>query len=139
MSRRRSRPARPAGLGDYDPVPDDVVEQARAAYQTRSTGPVAAIVSDAADEHGERHVRFEHGGVRVDLHVAAAGTRWDLRGHLDPPQLRVELELEGSAVSVAEDAASGRFSFVGVPGGIMRLRLIAHEATDALTTDWFRA
>jgi len=96
-------------------------------------------VSDAAGEDGERHLHFEHEIVRIGLVVTAAGNRWDLRGHVDPPQLRVELELEAPGIAVAEDATHGGFAFEAVPSGIMRLRLLARDGAGPLTTDWFRA
>jgi hypothetical protein len=138
VSRRRSRPQWAAG-GSVDPVPDEVVEQAKAAYWTRAPGPVAAIVSDTAEEFGGRVVRFEHTGRRVELRLDAAAERWDLRGRVEPPQLRVELELDGAPVTVADDASGGRFAFEAVPPGVMRLRIVACEGAEPLLTDWFRA
>ena len=136
--RRRPHPAPATGVEGSDPVPAEVVERAQAAFEARSTGPVAAVVSDV-DDHGARHLHFVHELARLDLRVAAAGTRRDLRGQVDPPQLRVELELEGSAITVTEDAASDRFGFAGVPGGIMRVRLFAREGAAPVATEWFRA
>lgn len=139
MSRRRPRPAWAAGPGDFDRPPDEVIERAKAAYQRRTTGPVAAIVSDAVGPHGERRLRFEHGLRAVDLVVSNAAGRWDLRGRTEPPVFRVELELEASPLTIAEDATGGAFAFEGVPGGVMRLRLVAVKGAEALVTDWFRA
>jgi hypothetical protein len=41
---------------------------------------VAVVVSDALDEDGERRLRFEHGGRRIEVRVSAAGERRDLDG-----------------------------------------------------------
>jgi hypothetical protein len=126
-----------AGSGDAaGRVPDEVIERAKAAYSRRSAGPVAAIVSDAIVEPGgERLLRFEHELVQVDVRVCIAGARRDVWGRVDPPQLRVELELEGSPVTVAEEATGSTFAFEGVPRGVMRL--VFHQGAQALTTDWF--
>jgi len=140
---RWSRSARVAHSGDHgERVPDEVIERAKAAFGRRSTAPVARIVSDSSDEDaqsGERRLRFEHGPVRVDLSVTAIGERRDVRGRVEPPQFRVELELDGSAVTVAKDATSGDFAFEAIPRGVTRLRLVSREGGDALTTDWFLA
>jgi hypothetical protein len=119
-------------------VPDEVIERAKAAYEKRTAGPVAAIVSDMVVEpRGERRLRFEHELAHIEVEVTAAGTRRDVRGRVQPPQLRVELELEGAPVTVAEGATRGQFAFEGVPCGAMRLRLVPHEGALVLTTDWF--
>ena len=137
----RSRSAAAAGSRNAaDRVPDEVVERAKAAYEQRSVGPLVASVSDMLIEPGGgRRLRFEHELAHVEVGVSAAGARRDLRGRVQPPQLRVELELEGSPVTVAEGAMTGEFAFEGVPRGVMRLRLVPHEGAVALTTDWFRA
>jgi len=133
----RSRSAWASGRGGDDRVPDDVKDRAKAAYERRSAGPVAAIVSDYMDEHGVRHVVFAHGRLHVRLAISRAGGRWDLNAIVDPPQLRAELELEATTVTVAEDATGGRFAFEGVPGGVMGLRLVAAEAAETVMSDWF--
>ena len=118
-------------------VPDGVIERAKAAYQRRRAGPVAAMVSDAADERGRR-LLFSDGTVRVEVVVTAAGSRWDLRGRVEPAQFRVELELEDSPLTVAADATGGSFAFEGVPAGLMRLRLLAGQGAEPNATGWFR-
>jgi hypothetical protein len=130
-----------AGSGDSgDRVPDELVQRAKAAYERRSAAPVVATVSDMLVEPGGgRRLRFEHELAHVEVGVSAAGARRDLRGRVQPPQLRVELELEGSPVAVAEEATTGQFAFDGVPRGVMRLRLVPHEGAVVLTTDWFSA
>jgi hypothetical protein len=121
-------------------VPNEVIERAKRAYQGRSAGPVAAIVTEVVVEPGgERRLRFEHELAHVEVKVSAAGARRDVRGRVQPPQLRVELELEGSSVTVAEGATGGEFAFEGVPRGVMRLRLVPHEQGIVLRTDWFSA
>jgi hypothetical protein len=134
---RRSRGDGKAGDG----VPEDVVAQARAAYARRGPEPVAEIVTDSADQDGagaDRVLRFEYpGALRLDLWVGSKGGRRSLRGRVEPPQDRVELELEGAGISVAEHASSGTFAFEGVPRGIMRLRLATEGAV--LVTAWFLA
>ena len=141
MNPRRSRSAAAAGSGDAgDRVPDEVIERAKAAYERRSAGPVMPIVSDMVVEPGgQQRLRFEHELTQVEVGVSATGTRRDLRGRVRPPQLRVELELEGSSVTLAEGATSGEFAFEGVPHGVMRLRLVPHEGAVVLSTDWFTA
>jgi hypothetical protein len=141
VSPRRSRSAAAAGSDDGgDRVPDELIELAKAAYERRSASPVVTIVSDIVVEPGgERRLRFEHELAHVEVVVSAAGARRDLRGRVQPPQLRVELELEDSPVTVAEGATRGEFAFAGVPRGVMRLRLVPDEGAVALTTDWFSA
>ena len=124
-----------------DPVPEDVVARARAAYARRATDPVVELVFDSADveEPGsERLLRFERrGAVSVELWVGSEGDRRTLRGRVVPPVERVELELEDAGIRLAESAATGVFSFDGVPRGVMRLRLASRDAT--LLTAWFLA
>jgi hypothetical protein len=121
-------------------VPDEVIERAKRAYQGRSAEPVVAIVSEVVVEPGgERRLRFEHELAHVEVKVSAAGARRDVRGRVQPPQLRVELELEGSSVTVGEGATRSEFAFEGVPRGVMRLRLVPDKEGVVLRTNWFSA
>jgi hypothetical protein len=109
-------------------VPDELIERAKAAHELRSPWPVVRVVSGMiAEPGGEQRLRLEHEPVHVELAVRAAGARRDMRGRVQPPQLRVEVELEGSPVTVAEGATRGEFAFEGVPRGVMRLPLVRHE------------
>jgi hypothetical protein len=135
---RRRRAAWAAGPGDFDPVPDEVVERAKAAFERRSRAPVVPLVSDVVDELGARHVRFENALVHVDLVVTSGSAGKDLHGRVDPPQSQAELEVDGSPVVVAADATDGTFAFDGVPLGTVRLRLVEDERSDAVSTEWLR-
>jgi hypothetical protein len=123
-----------------DRVPGDVIARAKAAYGRRPEDPLAMIVSDARDRHApgrERRLRFVHPLVCVELCVMTAGEhRCVLRGCAEPPQLRVELELEGSPLTVVEDATAGSFVVEAVPRGVMRLGLVPHDGA-RVTTEWF--
>jgi len=126
-----------------DAVPEGVVARAKAAYGRRSTAPVAALVFDSADHDDaseERTMCFEHGeAVRVELWVGQDGGRRSLRGQVQPPPGRVELELGGAGVTLVDAAPSGAFAFDGVPHGVMRLHLVGRRGVDPVPTEWFLA
>jgi hypothetical protein len=141
VSRRRARSAWAAGPDEESGrVPPEVLERAKAAFGRRGPDAVAEIVSDVAEQaHGrQRHLRFAHELVRVDLWVGRDEDHVDLRGQAEPPPVRVELELEVSPLTVAEDTPDGTFSFSGVPNGVMRLRVVPGEGAP-IATAWFLA
>jgi hypothetical protein len=143
--RRSPRSARGATSNEHggDRVPDEVVAQAKAAFATRTTGPLAALVFDSAvDENrpnAQRQLRFEYPSVTVEVAVAVHGRWRKLHGRVHPGQFRVEVELAEAQVTVAESADNGDFSFAGVPNGVMRLRLLERTGSNPVHTDWFRA
>jgi hypothetical protein len=129
------------GHGRVDPVPGEVVARAKAAFERRAVGPVAVMIprpNQHAGHSDERWLRFAHPLVLVEVLLRGVDQRCDVRGRVDPPQLHVELELEGTTVTAVEDMARGSFVFEGVPRGLARLRLVPREGS-RVTTEWFYA
>jgi hypothetical protein len=124
-------------------VPSAVVWQARAAFDTRTSSPLAALVYDSALDGNpaaaEREVRFEHASVRVELLISGHGHVRRLRGRVDPPRLRVKLELITAPFVLGDTAIGDAFAFDAVPRGVMRLRLVEPGSNDGLYSDWFLA
>jgi hypothetical protein len=139
--RRRTSGRRP--LSDvHDQVPDEVVKQAKGAFQRRTGGELAVLVYDSlVDERApeaEHRLRFEHPHEHVEVIVSRTNGECTLRGRVDRAPVRIELEMEGTDVALVEEAADGEFAFGSVPHGLKRIVLIAPDGTDPVRTDWFR-
>ena len=124
-------------------VPSAVVWQAKAAFDTRTSSPLAALVYDSALDgnpaEAEREVRFEHASARVELVISRQGPARTLRGRVDPRRLRVKLELITAPFVLGDTAIGDAFAFDAVPQGVMRLRLVEPGCNDGLYSDWFLA
>ena len=143
VGRRRFEPesAGPAPLPG-DEVPDSVVERAKSAFARRAPSTPAPLVfdsaTDAADEAGERSLRFEHPGGWVELTVSVTGAMRTIRGTASPAPQRVELEPEGGELAVWHEVSAGSFSFSGVPHGVLRLRVVGPPGSSTVYTEWVR-
>jgi hypothetical protein len=126
-----------------DDVPAAVVWNAKAAFETRTGMTLVALVFDSAFDggaaNGERQLRFEHRLLRIELVVMYHGHWCALRGRVEPRPLRVKLDLVGAPFTVPDVASGDGFWFDPVPRGLMRLRVVAEDATCRLHTDWFQA
>ncbi|HEV7656016.1 MAG TPA: hypothetical protein VGP36_14975 [Mycobacteriales bacterium] len=134
-------------LDRADPVPDQVVVEARALFGLRRLDEeLAELVRDSAEDRGGllvvrgegdvRLISFETGPVTVELQVTERGTARDLVA-----------QVSGTAVTGAEvETAAGRrhvpvedslFTVDSVPAGLLRLRLHTDTGRD-LVTSWVR-
>jgi hypothetical protein len=140
-------------VAEVDPVPDEVRQAARMAFDTRDLdAELAVLVADSARDGADpdaifdavragevadiRLLSFTGGGVQVDIEVNRTGGRLDLMGQLSgasgntcfleyPQEPAVEVELDDI----------GRFMVTGTPGGPVRLRCRSAAGTP-VTTSW---
>jgi hypothetical protein len=129
-----------------DPVPELVLETARAAFTLRTLdAELAELVHDSAVDPdlvlvrgpGDADVRmlsFEHGSVAVDLQVSETAAGRELLGLVTGAAGDVEVEQAGGRTTVPLDDA-GRFVVQGLATGPVRLHLHAEDGT-AITTSW---
>lgn len=130
-------------LEEADPVPDWLVEAAKAGYTWRTIDTeLAELVFDSdVDELAgvrgptptDRHVTFRAPGVEVEVMVA--GERRRLIGQLVPPQETVVELQHGDSVTQTKTDSLGRFSFEAVATGPARLRITTGEGR-SITTEW---
>lgn len=130
-----------------DPVPEPLLDAARAAYGLRDLDArVAELVRDSAVDapaalvrgDGRRLLSFEAGDVAIECEVRRDPARVDVLGQL----------VGGTATSITAHVAAapqtpvrvpvdghGRFSFRGLPGGVLRLGCQLADGT-VLVTSW---
>ena len=138
-------------VAEVDPVPEEVRQAARIAFDTRDLdAELAVLVADSArdgadpdvafeavragDLSGARLLSFSGGGVQVDLEVSRSGDQLDLIGQvtgaaargcfLEYPLRTLELELD----------SIGRFLVTGVQTGPVRLRCRSARGTPVRTS-----
>ena len=133
-----------------DPVPEAVVEAARAAFTWRTIDEeLAALAFDSATDAelagvrstgGARALTFEAGDVVIDVEVRAdAGVRTVLGQVVGPEGAAPALELQTPARSVALPVDElGRFLRAAVPAGPVRLRctFAPSQSLRPVTTEW---
>ena len=131
------------GLEILDPVPPEVVAAAKAAFTWRTVD--AELAEIVFDSHADalvgmrsgghpRQVTFRAPGIEIEVMVSDEG-RKDVVGQLVPPQeATVELLADGEVRTERTDRL-GRFAFIGVLGGSVRLAVVTSD--DArIVTDW---
>ena len=129
-----------------EPVPSEVVRQAKAAYMWRDVAASIALLEydSAVDDDGlarvrgtasERVLRFAGPGATVHLSVIDGGQR--LVGRLDPAAAgTVELRHPDGAITAEVDHL-GRFLFETSPRGSVSLRCTPRDAgTPSVKTEW---
>jgi hypothetical protein len=130
-------------LDASDPVPEAVLEGARAAFTWRNIDTeLAQIVFDSAreltgvrSEDVNRQVTFEAPGVEIEVMVVENGAR-RLVGQLVPPTERT-VELVGSdSVESAETDRLGRFTFDDIAPGPVRLVVLGADGERLVQTEW---
>ncbi len=146
-----------AVIAELDPVPPEVLRDARAAYDLRAIdAELAALANDSVLDRqpagvrgaeSPRSLRFEAPGLTVEVEVTALGPRRRLIGQLVPPsRARVTVRHSGGAVEVDADEL-GRFRADELPPGPVSLRcdLLAEDGegatgaiapTGPVVTDW---
>lgn len=132
-------------LDAADPVPDAVLDAARATFTWRTIdAELAALVFDSAAVGLEgvrgtettRQMTFRSPGVEIELQVVSE-TRRRIVGQLVPPQ-QAEVALHHQdATQVARSDRLGRFTFNDVPSGSIRLVCkLEDESGATVQTEW---
>ncbi len=126
-----------------DPVPDHVLDGARAAFTWRTIDTeLAELVFDSTQElagvraaEANRQVTFKAPGVEIEVMVIENGAR-RLVGQLVPPAVnRVELVGAESVHSVESDRL-GRFTFDVLEPGPVRLVVLDGDGARIVQTEW---
>jgi hypothetical protein len=129
----------------YEPLPEGVLADARAAFRRRAAGAaLARLTRDGLDgalpalRGGDaRLLTFAGGGLTVEVEVTGAGQVYQLAGQLLPPaDARVLVrhtdgELDGRA------GPAGQFVVDGVPAGLISLLFRLPDASSVVTS-WIR-
>jgi hypothetical protein len=134
-----------AAMDGADPVPEGVLEAARATFTWRTIdAELAALVFDsAADDlvgvrstETTRQMTFRTPGVEIEL-VVVSETRRRIVGQLVPPQ-EAEITLHHQdETRTARSDRLGRFTFPDVPSGSVRLTCkLADESGAVIQTEW---
>lgn len=125
-----------------DPVPDDVLDAAGAAFATRSNGDLMVLVRyslvDEGDPPDSHVLRFEHERMGIEVEVSAMATTTSLRGRTTKPAGgRFEILFFGSTLDFVQNSDDGTFAFGPLGHGVVRIALEPAGAS-RLDTDWFR-
>ncbi|MEO8829137.1 carboxypeptidase regulatory-like domain-containing protein [Lapillicoccus sp.] len=136
--------------GTVDPVPDDVVQAAKEMFGLRD--PMAVLMETVDQDEALAAVRgkvgpqmhfFEYGTVAVDLEVSTHEGFASVLGVVTTPPSSgdgsgvVSLQTSGASFDTAV-GSDGRFSFVRIPAGMLRLR-IELPGEPRMTTRWVDA
>jgi hypothetical protein len=127
-----------------DPVPQAVVEAARAAYTWRTIdAELAELTADSAmatagvrSTSAPRLLTFEGAGVEVEVEVAQTGSTRHLSGQLVPmgsAQITIRWS-SGSQETTADEL--GRFAIDRVPAGSVSLAILRTGAQQPIVTSW---
>jgi len=126
-----------------DPIPEHVLEGARAAFTWRTIDTeLAELVFDSSreltgvrSEDTDRQVTFRAPGVEIEVMVVENGTR-RLIGQLVPPS-ETTVELVGAdAVYSATTDRLGRFVFDELAPGPVRLVVLGADGARIVQTEW---
>lgn len=134
-----------AALDAADPLPESVVEAAKATFTWRTIdAELASLVFDSAAEElagvrsaeATRQMTFRTPGVEIELVVVSETSR-RLVGQLVPPQpAEVTLHHETDTRTAQSDSL-GRFTFHDVPTGSVRLTCkLAGDEGAVVQTEW---
>lgn len=122
------------------PVPTEVTEAARAAFDHRAAGSLATLVDDAveaAGSGGRRRLKWTTETCEIAADISPVADRWTVVGHIDGAALvAASVEVPGSTTeceSTGDDFRAG-----DVPSGPMRLLLDIRDGarTCRVHTDW---
>jgi hypothetical protein len=127
-----------------DPVPDRVIQGARAAWTWRTIDEeLAELVFDSAaeltgvrSEDTARQLTFRAPGMEIEVMIVDEASR-RVVGQLIPPGTYI-VQLLSSDDVVREEHADrlGRFAFDAVAPGPVRLAVIDPDGTHIVTTEW---
>ena len=126
-----------------DPVPDRVLDGARAAWTWRTIDEeLAELVFDSAaeltgvrSEDTARQLTFRAPGMEIEVMVTDEATR-RIVGQLVPPGAFTITLLVGDAALAETTDRLGRFSFDAVAPGPVRLVVADPDGTAVVTTEW---
>ncbi len=127
-----------------DPVPDRVIEGARAAWTWRTIDQeLAELVFDSAaeltgvrSEDTARQLTFRAPGMEIEVMIVDEASR-RVVGQLVPPgSFTVQLLSSDDLVREETTDRLGRFSFDAVAPGPVRLAVIDPDGTPIVTTEW---
>ena len=126
-----------------EPVPGEVVEQARSAFNVSRSGELAELVEDTlVDKHhpaGDHLLRFQHRSVKIQARVRAGEDGPTLGGEIRPrTAVVVESESYRQDQKIVAQACDGTFGFGPLGPGLIRLRISAPGLSALVRTDWFR-
>ena len=133
-----------------DPVPDDVVELGRAAFELRHTDAIlmtmatevlsGADLRAAGDQGSSRLHVFEHDGVSIEVEVTARGEFARAVGIVDDSSGAVlsgaHVSVETTSSSTTVDLEGGRFTVERVPLGLARV-VLERSGERLMVTPWF--
>jgi hypothetical protein len=130
-------------LSVTDPVPDEVLAGARAAWTWRTIDEeLAMLVFDSASEltgvrseDTARQLTFRSPGMEIEVMVTDETTR-RIVGQLIPPASFTITLLVGDAAIAETTDRLGRFSFDDVAPGAVRLVVSDPDGTAVVTTEW---
>jgi hypothetical protein len=130
-------------LRTADPVPDPVIEGARAAWTWRTIDEeLAELVFDSAvettgvrSEDSARQLTFRSPGVEIEVMIVDEASR-RLVGELIPPSVVTIRLLAADGEREVTTDRLGRFSFDAVAPGPVRLVVTDAEGTLVVTTEW---
>jgi len=131
-------------LDHADPVPQAVVEAARAAYTWRTIdAELAELTADSAmatagvrSTSAPRLLTFEGAGVEVEVEVAQTGSTRHLSGQLVPTgPAQVTVRWSGGTQETTADNL-GRFAFDRVPAGSVSLAILRAGSEQPIVTSW---
>jgi hypothetical protein len=130
-------------LRAHDPVPEHVLDGARAAFTWRTIdAELAELVYDSATESAgvrstdsTRQVTFQAPGVEIEVMVIENGNR-RIVGQLVPPaEVTVQLTSGDTVVDASTDRL-GRFTFHDVEPGPVRLTVLGSGGEHLVHTEW---
>jgi hypothetical protein len=126
-----------------DPVPDRVIEGARAAWTWRTIDQeLAELVFDSAaeltgvrSEDTARQLTFRSPGLEIEVMVVDPASR-RIVGQLIPPAAMTVQLLSSDEIGEATSDRLGRFTFDAVAPGPVRLVVVNPGGESAVTTEW---
>jgi hypothetical protein len=126
-----------------EPVPDRVVEGAKAAWTWRTIDEeLAEIVFDSAietagvrSEHTARQLTFRSPGVEIEVMVADDASRRVVGQLIPPGECTVQLVTDDTVIEEQSDRL-GRFTFAAVAPGPVKLVVVDENGRHLVTTEW---
>ncbi|KRB46944.1 MULTISPECIES: hypothetical protein [unclassified Terrabacter] len=133
-----------------DPVPEDVVELGRAAFELRHTDAIlmtmaaealsGADLRAAGDQGSSRLHVFEHDGVSIEVEVTARGEFARAVGIVDDSSgadlSGAHVSVETTSSSMTVDLEGGRFTVERVPLRLARI-VLERSGERLMVTPWF--
>ena len=126
-----------------EPVPDRVVDGAKAAWTWRTIDEeLAEIVFDSAvetagvrSENTARQLTFRSPGVEIEVMVADDTSRRVVGQLIPPGECTVQLVTDDTVIEEQSDRL-GRFTFAAVAPGPVKLVVVDENGRHLVTTEW---